>query len=69
MGWRALHFGRSPDFGGRYLMVVGLDLDTKCFQRQRHFTAQILQTVDGRNRKIALLLPRLVAEIRGLLRA
>src|SRR5262245_66180850 len=48
-------------------MVVSLDRYADGFHRQHHLAAQILHAVDGRSRKISLFLPRLMAQVGGLL--
>ena len=54
--------------GGGHLVVLRLDQDADALQRHHHLAAQILLAVGRRNREVAFLVARLVAEV-GILHA
>ena len=49
---------------GRHLVVLGLDLDAALLHLEAHLGADVLQRVHRRDREVALLVARLVAEVR-----
>ena len=52
--------------GGADLVVLDLDLDAEPLELQHHLRPQVLVVVHRRDREVALLVPRLVAEVRAL---
>ena len=46
------------------LVVLDLDVDARCLERQHHPAAQILEGVHRRDREVALLRPWSVGEVR-----
>ena len=55
--------------GGGDLVVADLDLDARRLQREHHLRAEVRERVGRRDGEVALLVARLVAEVRALLAA